>query len=292
MCYRFRAPAAGKIMHRITLVFRAAAMLLIALSARAESADALHPYLTDKFYLEAGAFFPRIDLTGRVDGSGGEDNPNFDFEDQFGASNDENLGTFDFAWRFYPKWSMHLQHFETGRSGTAVLDRDVQFGDATFEAGSQVSAASDISITRFFVGREFSKKEHVRYGFGGGLHRLGIGMSLSGNIVVNGQPLANETRSAGTTAPLPDIGGWYYWSPAPKWVLGGRLDWLAASSGEYGGSLLDFAAGADYQFSKHFGVGVKYQQFKLDLDVDKTDWHGNVEVSFSGAFVFLSANWN
>lgn len=266
--------------------------LLLITSVDAQAERSLHPIITDRFIVEAGAFFPTIDLKGRVDGPLGEINPDFDFESQFGLSKNENLGSAEFSWRFTPTWSMHFQYFETGRSGTAVLEEDVVFGDATFQQGSSVSATSGVDILRFFVGRDFSKKDDVRWGIGGGLHTLGMDMSLSGNILVNGQTLVNETRSRGVTAPLPDIGGWYYWSPSTNWLVGGRVDWLYASIGDYGGGLLDAAFGVNYQFSKHFGIGAKYQQFELELDVDRDNWLGNVEISFSGAFVFLSANWN
>ena len=266
--------------------------VLLSTAAYAQAGKDVHPYMDDKFFLEAGAFFPRMDLKGGVDGDAGEINPDFDFESQFGLSNSENLASADFTWRFLPKWSMHFLYFETGRTNTAVLQEDVIFGDATFEQGSSVSAGAGVDILRFFVGRDFSKRDDALWGVGIGLHRLGIDMSLSGNILVNGQVLANETRSRGATAPLPDIGGWYYWSPSPNWVLGGRVDWMYASIGEYDGGLLDAAFGVNYQFSRHFGVGAKYQQFELELDVNKQYWIGNVEMSFTGAFVFLSANWN
>jgi hypothetical protein len=279
-------------MFRVATTLPVSLLLFLATVVHAASDSPVHPFLTDKYILEFGAFLPKVELKGGVDGSAGEENPDFDFEEQFGLSDSDDLASADFGWRFYKKWSLHLQYFETGRSSTAVLQEDVVWGDATFEQGSSVTASSNIDILRLFFGREFSKKANVSYGFGAGLHRLGLRMSLSGDILVNGQTLVNETRAAGATAPLPDIGTWYYWSPSPKWMLGGRLDWLAASIGEYDGGLVDVAVGADYQISDHFGVGVKYQRFALDLDIDKPDWHGNVDISFSGAFIYLSANWN
>jgi hypothetical protein len=279
-------------MFRKTKILPATMLLYLAAAAQAESGNTVHPFLTDKYMLEFGAFLPKVDLTAGVNGSASDINPEFDFENQFGVSDSDDLASADFGWRFHKKWSLHLQYFETGRSATSVLQQDVEFGDATFEQGSSVTAGSSIDILRLFFGREFSKKDNVSYGFGAGLHRLGLRMSLSGDVIVNGQTLVNETRAKGATAPLPDIGTWYYWSPSANWLLGGRVDWLAASLGDYDGSLLDVAVGVDYQISKHFGVGAKYQRFALDLDIDKTDWHGSIDISFSGAFIYLSANWN
>ena len=95
----------------------------------------------------------------------------------------------------------------------------------------------------------------------------------------------------GTTAPLPNIGAWYAWSPSPEWLLSARTDWLAASIGDYSGGLLNMAVGVDYQLSKHLGIGAKYQLIRLSLDVDKPEWTGNVELEYQGAYIYLSANW-
>ncbi len=263
-----------------------------ALSGACVAQADVHPFLTDRFILQAGTFFSDSSLSGSVNGGTGGDNPEFDFQDQFGVSKSKNLGAGEFSWRFTQNWSAHLQYFNPDQTGTAVLLEDVSFGDAVFEQGSSVSASSETEVIRLFFGRDFSKREDMSYGIGAGLHRLEIGFGLTGNVIVNGQPLINETRAVGSSAPLPNIGGWYSWSPAPKWELSARVDWLEASIEEYEGGLLNAALGANYQLFKHLGIGAKYQTFRVNLDVDKPRWQGGVELEWEGAYVYLSGNWN
>jgi hypothetical protein len=252
----------------------------------------VHPFLSDKFIVQAGAFFSRADLNGSVDGATSGDNPEFDFEEQFGVSRSEDLAAAEFSWRFTPNWRMQLQYFEPGRSGTAVLEEDVEFGDVVFEQGSSVTAKSGFEILRLFFGRNFSKRDDMNYGVGAGLHRIAIDLSLTGNVIANGQQLINETRKAGATAPLPNVGAWYDWSPAPKWLLGARVDWLDASVGDYSGGLLNAAIGVNYQLFDHVGVGAKYQTFGIDVGVDKPSWQGDIDMQYEGAYIYVSANWN
>ncbi|MDH4047272.1 MAG: hypothetical protein OEW68_04465 [Gammaproteobacteria bacterium] len=274
---------------RLTSAFFAALLAMaICGNARAET----HPLLTSKFTVQGGTFLPRIDFRAGVDASASLENPDFDLEGQLGVSNRDNLVSGNFDWRFTPDWSAHLQYFEVGRSGTAVLQQDVNFGDVIFQQGSSVTAGTNTTILRAFLGREFSQKEYTSYGVGAGLHRLSLSLSLSGDIVANGMQLLNQTRAVGTTAPLPNIGAWYGWSPSPKWLVGARIDWLAASIGDYSGGLLNTALGVDYQLSRHFGIGAKYQIVRLSLDIDKPAWTGNVELEYEGAYIYLSANWD
>lgn len=262
-------------------------LLAICNSATADT----HPQLTSKFIVQGGTFLPRVDFKAGVDAGAIIENPDFDLEGQLGVSNKDTLISGNFDWRFTPKWSVHLQYFEVGRSGTAVLQEDVDFGDVIFEQGTSISAGTNSTVLRAFFGREFSKKEDRSYGIGAGLHRLSVNLSLSGDIIVNGVQEVNQTRAVGTTAPLPNIGAWYAWSPSPKWLLSARTDWLAASIGDYNGGLLNMAVGVDYQLSKHLGIGAKYQLIRLSLDVDKPEWTGNVELEYQGAYIYLSANW-
>ena len=274
-------------MNRFTLN----AALLVMCAVHAARAD-VHPNIASEFSLQVGTFFSEGDLSGSVDGNVMGENPEYDFDTQFGIAKDDNLVAAEFGWRFTPKWSAHLQYFSPDRSGTAVLEEDIEFGDVIFEQGSSVSASTGLEVLRLYFGREFSKREDMSYGIGVGLHRLEIDLSLTGNLISNGQPVINGTRSASLSAPLPNIGAWYAWSPSAKWELSARADWLSASIDEYDGSLWNGAIGANYQVFKHVGIGAKYQAFRLDLEVDKSAWNGNVELSYEGFFVYLSANWN
>ena len=43
--------------------------MLLSNPVAAQTADDYHPFLSDKFNLEVGVFWPQIDFTARVDGS-------------------------------------------------------------------------------------------------------------------------------------------------------------------------------------------------------------------------------
>jgi hypothetical protein len=69
----------------------------------AQTAKEYHPFLTDKFSLGVGLFYPKKNITLRVDGSSPEDE--FDFDEALGLDSYDMTGSMDFRWRFGEKWS-------------------------------------------------------------------------------------------------------------------------------------------------------------------------------------------
>lgn len=267
-------------------------MCIAAIPAIAQEQDNIHPYMKDGFLVHAGAFLPRTDVDIGVDGTVSGPNDPVDFDGQVGTRNEDTIFAAELIWRFGEKWSLRGQYFKNSRDASAVLKEDIEWEDVIFEEGSSVGAGVDLELTRIFFARRFSKSPQHEYGFGLGLHRLEIGGYLTGDITVNGETFIAETRAVSAVAPLPNIGAWYAYSPSEKWVLDARLDWLDAEIGDYSGGFLNAAAGANYQVFKHFGIGLKYQIFRLKLDINKPDWHGDFELTYQGAYIYFSANWD
>lgn len=264
--------------------------LLLPLDGIAQSG--VHPSMKDDFVMQFGAFLPRLNFQLGVDGSLTGDHPPLDFEGQVGAKKNDEIFAAELIWRFGDKWSLRGQYFAGGQKATATLEEDIEWGDAVFESGSFISGATELEIDRIFFARDFSNSDHHEFGLGLGFHRMSVGASLTGNLIVNGEQFIAETRAVSAVAPLPNIGVWYAYSPSEKWAFDIRLDWLDASIGEYSGGLTNAAIGANYQVFKHVGIGLKYQVFKLRLDITKQDWNGQVKLAYEGLYIYFSANWS
>ena len=55
--------------------------------------------------------------------------------------------------------------------------------------------------------------------------------------------------------------------------------------------LWNVQAGVDWAVFEHFGLGLYYNLFILDVDVDQTDWRGKVETTQAGPYLALTATW-
>ena len=255
----------------------------------AQTADDYHPFLSDKFNLEIGAFWPQIDFTARVDGSHPDEE--IDFDEALSLDDKQTAGSINFRWRFGEKWSLWGQYWSTSNSGGAVLDEDVEWEDVVFKAGTFANGGADLDVGRIFLGRKFNLAPQHEFGLGAGLHWMSLDTFIEGEIIVG--PISTEFERVSVSAefPLPNIGAWYMYSWSPKWMFQTRLDWLSASIGDYSGSLWDAQAGINYQAFKNIGFGFYYSAFMLDVDIDKSDWHGSADFSQNGPMFTLTATW-
>lgn len=259
------------------------------LSSVAQTETAKHPLLRDKFSASLGAYVFDKDLKLRV---GGQDpGENIDFDERLGLDSDDASVSLNFRWRFGEKWSFWGQYFNSDDSARLVLEEDIQWEDVILKEGSNVGAGVELSVARLFFGRNFSVGPNHEFGLGAGVHWLEVGAFVDGELFVNDESLGFDRRSVSADLPLPNIGGWYGYAISPRWLLNARVDWFYASIGDYSGGLWNVGLGVHYQPFEHFGFNVAYQFFRLDVDVDKANWRGSADLTYTGPFLALTASW-
>jgi hypothetical protein len=255
--------------------------------AKAAETDDLHPYLESGFSLDLGMFFPDRHLDLSVNGSIADINDEIDFDKGLKLGSADSTFAAELSWRFRDKWSIVGQFFKSSDSGRLVLEEDIEWGDVVFGAGSFASVGTEFSLTRIFFGRQFNTSRRHDIGIGGGIHWLHIGTFVEGEILVNGVP-AGARRSVSVEAPLPNLGAWYMYSISSRWALRSRLDLFGADIGDYKGLLVNASLGVNFQAFEHFGIGLNYNYFELDVSIDKSGWRGNFETVYDGVYVYAS----
>ena len=258
---------------------------------RAEVEDDVHPYLTDKFFVDLGMYFPNREVQFRVNGTLDTPNDIIDFESEVGLGKSDQIFSLNFGWRFGEKWELEAQYWAISTGENAVLESDVEWRDVVFEQGSSISAGTDFTLLRTFFARNFETSERQRFGVGAGIHWLELGAFIEGNAIIAGGANSFRRESVRAGAPLPNFGVWYMYSMSPNWAFKGRIDWLDVDVGDYGGSLLNASFGLNYQIAEHVGVGLNYNHFDLNISVDKTNWQGRVRSTYEGLYADLSIYW-
>ena len=277
------------------LHFCLSAMVLLVMSGTVLAQDFdYHPALSDNFSAALGAF--RSDNSFKVRAEGTEIDPfddDIDFDDSLGVDSTSTLLNAQLRWKFGKerKWSLWGQYFSNDATGEAVLEEDVEWQDVIFREGTFVGAGVKLEVIRVFVGRSFVKNDQNDFGVGIGLHNLDLSTYIEGEIIVNDSSTEFFRGEASKSQPLPNIGGWYNFSPARKWLLHARVDWISANIGDYDGTLWNTSLGVNFQAWRHVGLDLSYQYFNLNLDVDKEDWNGGVDMTYSGPVLSVTFNW-
>ena len=253
-----------------------------------------HPALSDNFTLMLGAF--KSDNSFRISADGtitDEIGDIVDFGDSVGVDQSSTLLNGQLRWQFGKnrKWSLWGQYFSNDATGEAVLTEDVEWQDVIFREGTFVGAGVDLAVTRVFIGRSFIKNQQHDFGVGIGLHNLDLNVFIEGDISINDESTEFFRGDVSKSQPLPNVGGWYNYSPARKWLVHGRLDWISANIGDYNGTLWNTSLGINYQAFRHFGFDLSYQYFNLNLAVDNSDWRGDVDMRYSGPVLAVTTTW-
>jgi hypothetical protein len=254
--------------------------------------SAYHPVLSDNFIFAAGAF--RSDNTFKIRAEGGGNiGDNIDFGNSVGVDKSNTLGFVQLRWNFgrEHKWSLAGQYFANDTSGDATLEEDVDWQNITFREGTFVEAGVKFEVIRLFVSRSFVKNEQHDFGAGLGIHNLDLSAYIGGEIMIDDVTTGYRRGKASASQILPNVGAWYNFSPASRWLLHGRVDWISANVGDYDGTLWNTSVGVNFQAWRHVGFDLSYQYFNLDLTVDDRDWRGGAEMTYSGPVISVTANW-
>jgi hypothetical protein len=253
-----------------------------------------HPALSDNFTLVLGAFKSSNTFDISAEGSIEDElGGNIDFGKRTGVDESSTLFNAALRWKFGKdrKWSIWGQYFSNDATGEAVLTEDVEWQDVVFREGTFVGAGVDLAVARVFIGRSIVKNQQHDFGIGGGIHVLDLSVFIEGDIKIDDGTNDFFRGDAEKSQPLPNIGAWYIFSPARKWLLHARLDWVSADIGDYNGTLWNSNFGVNYQAFRHVSFDVSYQYFQLDLKIDKSDWRGEVDMTYSGPMLSVQFNW-
>lgn len=243
--------------------------------------------LSDRFALQVGAFFPKVDSKVRIDGTGGNIGSEIDFERDLGFDRNRTLPAFMAEWRPNDDWVLNAEYYALGRRNETTIDRDLTVGDTIFPVNANLRSGFDSDVIRFTVGNRFYQTKNFEIGAAVGLHGTDFSVFIEGEGNFNGQ--AGQFRSEGRSvfAPLPTVGLFLAWEPVPKVSIAGRFDWLSLSIGDYSGRLLNSEVSAAFSVHRNIDMGVMYRRVDYRVTVRRDDWDGEVKYNFHGPALFV-----
>ena len=245
--------------------------------------------LDERCSLALGTFFMSSDTSLRADAfTTGEIGTPFNFEDTF-QLDDENVFRVDASWRVGSRHLLRAMHFESDRSVSNVIDRDINFGDETFPIDAQVRADFDFDITE--LAYEYVLLDHDNYQLGAsfGIHNAGFRIGLSADVnSPGGDATVKIAEDVRTNAPLPVIGLQGRWHIAGDLYAQAHAQFFKLAFGGYEGDLQDYEAALIWQVTQHVGVGAAYSTFVTQVETDDRDhFEGQLRWRYSGSQLFM-----
>jgi hypothetical protein len=155
-----------------------------------------------------------------------------------------------------PTHHLRFLYFDNTVDRSRAIDRNVEWGDYTFQAGAVVESQVKFKIIEAAYEYAFMRRPDFELAGSLGVHYMDLQMRLSGVATLtnaNGtvSQAAVATREGSAPLPLPVIGVRAGWAVAPQWFLEGQGQFFKAKIGDVDGRITDLRASATWMFSQN-----------------------------------------
>jgi len=238
--------------------------------------------LGSQFVLGVGLFGPRLDTKVRLDSSTGIIGTEIDFESTLGMDDNDLLPLVLGYYRVAKKHRISFQYFRLDRHGNSVSDAPIRFGDVIFPANLPLSSFFNVDVYSLGYSYSLIHDEKKELAFNVGLQFQDIEMGISGNL---GPGFIRE--DADVVAPLPTFGGTFDYAISDKWIFTSLVGVFAleidfGDDSKFSGEILQINTGVAYKAFKNVAFALQYNYFRVDVDVDDSDWMGSLKYEYRG----------
>lgn len=242
--------------------------------------------LEDRFSVSLGGFLLDTSTRMRVDGTGTrgteinlEEDLGFDDTDRFRA---------DAYWRFTPRQKIRLMYFDTRRTESRLIERDITFRDTTFTTQTELRARFETRVAELAYEFAVLRSEHYEVTASLGVHTLKFKTTLSASGAV-ANAAASETAEADGPLPVFGLRGIYRFNEHLYADLMGQ--YFQISLDPYDGRISDYNVAVVWQAFPHVGFGIGYNEFETRVDVSGSRFDGRLRWRYGGARLFVTASF-
>lgn len=247
--------------------------------------------LNETLQLDVGLFVLGTQTKASLNGQG-TNNPEYDFNQIFGTGYDTQRFRLDGIWRISNRNHLTFMYFTNGVSRTKTLDRDIEWGDAVYNADAIVTSTTRLSVYELGYEFAFIKKQSFELAASIGVHYTKVTIGLDGTATVtppNGPPMTvnGEAKNASVPAPLPVIGLRMGWAFTDHFMLDAQVQAFDLSYDQYSGHWTDAKVGVSYMFNKHVGLGIGYDDFSTHLGLNRSNFNGQLNLGYRGGLIYI-----
>ena len=277
---------------RLTTCGLAASLCLIGFQVHAQEKPEWRNWpLGRRAGLSVGAFFADLSTTARIDDSSGRLGTAISFERNLGLDETETRPLASAYWRFTKRQRLELFYFNLDRSGDSISNFTIRFGDRQFQANLPIETFFDAEVINlgYSFSPIFDEKKEFRIGLALSFQNLSAGLRVSETIAGIPVTISEETD---VLAPLPTFTSGFAYAFTDKWILDLAVGYFTVEvdvgDKDYAGSILTLIGGIRYKAFKHFGFGLKYDWFNVNLDVTggRVDW--DLDYKYKGPMLTMS----
>ncbi len=267
-----------------------AGVALLLSGSPAAFADEAPNLLTDSFQVALGTFVITSEPTVQLKGDTGAGD-RVDFDEALGGGDSQRI-RLDSHWRFAERHKVKAIVFDMSRDNSRTFDRDIEWGGDIYPVDAKVDAEFSFTVIEVAYEYSFLRRDNYELDASIGLHYTDLSSSLKAKASASGGTLTEDiSNTASVAAPLPVIGLRGIWDLSHNIWLDATAQFFALSIDQYDGNLQDYRVLVTWQPKKWLGVGLGYNHFSIDVDVDASNFDGSLDWTYSGPMLFYSASF-
>jgi hypothetical protein len=278
-------------MNRFSIAFP---FFCLALAAPAAGEDFMK-FGEETFELSGGFFLQQFDTNVRVDDPETGEGVEIGLENDLGYEDDDTTGYVLGTWRFAERHRLSVGYFNSERDVTAIALEDIDLGDGEFiPAGAGYESQFEMSTVPFAYTYSFTKSDSSEFYGTVGFHWMSIDYNLVGALGI-GEEEFTDSLEAEAEAPMPllGIGYDYYLNDRWKMALSGEGFYIKLDDDTFSfeGSVYNLELSTEYYVWNNFAIGAALTYFRLDVDLDDSDWKGSLDYEYWGPTAFIKARF-
>ena len=227
------------------------------------------------------AFNSSIDTTVTRDASDSQPGDELDLEDFLGVADQETIIQLDARFRVAYFHRFELAYFELQRRSLTTLGQDIDFGDETFVAGTEVETSMRSEVLRLAYSYSLMRSMQKELG-------VSIGVSFSQFETGLMASATNQSERITLDAPLPTMGVFGSVAIGSNWQLGAEIQLFAFDFDNYDGYMTYLDLGFERRFGDVLGVGIGYNLYNIRLEAQEDDSRGTLRVRHHGPKLTVS----
>ena len=248
--------------------------------AMAPQARAVEPL--DTFSGRIGGYITDFDTDVRVDGETVAGTP-INLDRDLGLDTSNTIGYVSLTWRPWEHHEFGISYYKNDADSTRVVQRDIEFQDNLYEATSTVRTNFDVDTYEAYYVWWAASHDTWALGPRFGLVWYKLELSLSLEVDAGGnQAGGSVSNSANVDLPEPTIGGSWRWTPGEDWRISADVGYFTADVNDYDGDVTFGRMGVEWFPWESTGFSLDYTASKIDVDANKSNFHGNANFTDSG----------
>ena len=238
----------------------------------------------DRFSARLGGFAVRFKTSARVDSETLGIGDEFDLEGDTALDRSTTEARLDGHVRLGKRHRLDYGYIGFRRTGFRMLDREIQFGDDTFEFDAELTTEFKNDLFKLAYRYDVVRRPGWDLGLSFGLSAFAFDLGLQA-VPAGGGAIIAENEDF--IAPIPMLGLHTDVKLAKNWYFRAGAEFFDVDVDDFEGKVADTRAAIDWYPFQHFGFGVGFN--RVHMTIEDTGLPGlDITYIFSGTMVYAS----